>query len=58
MTNATINNTEVDTESPERQGFCIKISDNAPSERLPRRYAYILFGNVPRVPISAPKKRF
>ena len=27
---------EVDTKSPRRQGFCAKISDDAPPERLPR----------------------
>ena len=47
-----------DTKSPERQGFCAKISDNAPPERLPRRYAYISFGTVPRVPMSTYKERF
>ena len=28
-----------------RQGFCAKISDNAPLERLPKQYAYISFGS-------------
>ena len=50
--------TEVDTKSPERQGFCAKIPDDAPPERLPRRYAYISFGTVPRVPMSIYKEKF
>ena len=47
--------TEVDTETPGRQGFCAKISDKAPSERLPRRYAYILRRLTPEVLNSASK---
>ena len=54
---AHISNT-VDTKSPERQGFCAKIPDNAPPERLPRRYAYISFGTVPRVPMSTYEEKF
>ena len=45
--------TKGDTISPGLQGFCARISDNAPPKWLPKQYAYISFGTVPIVPISA-----